>query len=1081
MQRKRILSALVAVMMILSMLPTFAFAATGITVTAANTEIYQGTTTAKVEIIVSENPGIAYLGFDVGYDSEKMTLASVETSSDVFASADFIAGDTSANPYSVLAANYTKNTSNNGKIITLNFNVNADCPAGTYAISLSAESMGAGAYTIDEDTIDMNLVSGSIKVSQKPITGVTFTDTEFTYDGTEKQITVKGTLPTGATVDYTANKGTDAGTYNATAVVKANGYEDLTLNAKMTIKPKNLTVSGLTAESKTYDGTTDAEVKGGTLSGKITGDDVDATFPTTGTFANANVGNNIAVSVADITLTGSKKGNYTLTQPTGLKANITKAPISVKANDITIIQGATIPALTYTITSGQLFGTDEITGAPATAANGTKLGAFDITKGTLAVSSNYNLTFTKGTLTVVDKTPQNITVSDITEKTYGDSSFVVAVTPDSTSQLTAFTFESSNTDVATVAADGTVTIKAAGETNITVKQAGNATYAAFTKTQKLVVKKVAITINADAKMKKVGAADPELTYQVVGELVNDDSITGSLARKPGEEIGQYDILIGTLAINNNYDITYNKAIFEIVDKTPQNITVSDITEKTYGDSSFVVTATPDTTSQLAEFTFESSNTDVAEIAADGTVTIKAAGETDITVKQAGNEEYAAFEKAQKLVVNKKAITITSINGDDKTSVLEGVLAEDTAVTLDYNKLNIEVTEAASETTSNVTFTNFALAGDKAANYTITTENVAAVMSNENIVAITITADNGTVTGAGKYIKGSSVIVTVTPNSGYNFSGWFVNDTSVSTETIYTFTADADTSLVAKFARRSSGGGGGSSYYTVKFDTDGGTTVSNQRIRRNAVAKAPEAPTKDGFTFEGWYTDKELTTAYDFDTKVTKSFTLYAKWNETRTEDDNKPGTSGHNCPSLKFSDLDITQWYHFDTDYVIENDIFRGTTETTFTPNGNITRAMMITVLYRAEGEPEVAGETTFEDIDENAYYANAVVWGQQNGIIKGYSETEYAPEQDILREQIAAIMHRYAQYKGYDVSVGENTNILSYGDFDSISEYAIPSMQWAVGSGMIKGRTESTLNPDAFATRVEIAAMLHRFIEANK
>ena len=141
----------------------------------------------------------------------------------------------------------------------------------------------------------------------------------------------------------------------------------------------------------------------------------------------------------------------------------------------------------------------------------------------------------------------------------------------------------------------------------------------------------------------------------------------------------------------------------------------------------------------------------------------------------------------------------------------------------------------------------------------------------------------------------------------------------------------------------------------------------------------------------------------------------------------------------------------------------------------------MITVLYRAEGEPEVTGETTFEDVDSGAYYAKAVVWGQQNGIIKGYSETEYAPEQDILREQIAAIMHRYAQYKGYDVAVGENTNILSYDDFDSISEYAIVSMQWAVGSGLIKGKSESTLNPLDNATRAEAAAILHRFIEANK
>ncbi len=317
-------------------------------------------------------------------------------------------------------------------------------------------------------------------------------------------------------------------------------------------------------------------------------------------------------------------------------------------------------------------------------------------------------------------------------------------------------------------------------------------------------------------------------------------------------------------------------------------------------------------------------------------------------------------------------------------------------------------------------------------------------------------------------------------SGYNFKGWFDEKTGgnkITTDTVF----DKDTTVYAQWNRKSSSGGGGISIYTVKFEANGGTAVASKTVTRNSKVAEPTAPIKDGFTFEGWYTDKELTSVYDFDTKVTKGFTLYAKWSKVPNQDDNKPGTSGHNCPSLKFSDLDITQWYHLDTDYVIENDIFRGTTETTFTPNGNITRAMMITVLYRAEGEPEVTGKATFEDIEEDAYYAKAVVWGQQNGIIKGYSDTEYAPKQDILREQIAAIMHRYAKYKGYDVSVGENTNILSYEDFDEISEYAIASMQWAVGSGMIKGRTESTLNPKDFATRVEIAAMLHRFIESNK
>ncbi len=271
------------------------------------------------------------------------------------------------------------------------------------------------------------------------------------------------------------------------------------------------------------------------------------------------------------------------------------------------------------------------------------------------------------------------------------------------------------------------------------------------------------------------------------------------------------------------------------------------------------------------------------------------------------------------------------------------------------------------------------------------------------------------------------------------------------------------------------GGGGTTRYTVKFDTDGGSSVASKTVARNSKVTEPTAPTKDGFTFEGWYTDEELTEKYDFDSKVTKNFTLFAKWDK---HDDDEPVTPDWKNP---FDDVASDDWFYGDVEYAVENGLFNGTTASTFAPNGIITRAMMVTVLYRAEGAPEVAGEATFTDIDENAYYAKAVVWGQQNGIIKGYSETEFAPDQNITREQIAAIIHRYAQYKRIDVSVGENTNILSYDDFDSISEYAIASMQYAVGAGLIKGKTEATLNPLDNATRAEIAAILHRFIEANK
>ena len=120
-----------------------------------------------------------------------------------------------------------------------------------------------------------------------------------------------------------------------------------------------------------------------------------------------------------------------------------------------------------------------------------------------------------------------------------------------------------------------------------------------------------------------------------------------------------------------------------------------------------------------------------------------------------------------------------------------------------------------------------------------------------------------------------------------------------------------------------------------------------------------------------------------------------------------------------------------------------------------------------------------FADIDMNMYYANAVIWAHQNGIVKGVTETEFAPHNNITREQIAAIMFRYAQYKGMDVITLEENHHYDYAD--EIMEYAVTAMKWAIGKGILKGRTERTINPADNATGVEIAAIIHRFIEVNK
>jgi hypothetical protein len=181
-----------------------------------------------------------------------------------------------------------------------------------------------------------------------------------------------------------------------------------------------------------------------------------------------------------------------------------------------------------------------------------------------------------------------------------------------------------------------------------------------------------------------------------------------------------------------------------------------------------------------------------------------------------------------------------------------------------------------------------------------------------------------------------------------------------------------------------------------------------------------------------------------------------------------------------FSDVAADDWFFESVNYAKENGLMSGVSSTEFAPEESVTRAMLVVVLHRLEGTPPPAKSSEFADVESGQWYTDGIAWAAEKGIVNGVEDDKFAPDAKITREQIAAIMHRYAVYKGYDVSVGESTNILSYDDFDKISEYAIAPVQWAVGSGLVKGKTASTLNPEDNATRAEIAVILHRFIEAN-
>lgn len=159
----------------------------------------------------------------------------------------------------------------------------------------------------------------------------------------------------------------------------------------------------------------------------------------------------------------------------------------------------------------------------------------------------------------------------------------------------------------------------------------------------------------------------------------------------------------------------------------------------------------------------------------------------------------------------------------------------------------------------------------------------------------------------------------------------------------------------------------------------------------------------------------------------------------------------------------------------VELGLFTGVTETEFAPNNSMTRAMLVQVLYRMQGSPE-AGGSTFTDVADSAWYAKAVAWASENGIVNG-SNGRFDPNGLLTREQLAAILWRYAQYEGRDVSVGENTNILSYDDAQDISSYAVPSMQWACGAGLLEG-SSGKLMPKSTTTRAQAATVLVRYLD---
>ena len=306
------------------------------------------------------------------------------------------------------------------------------------------------------------------------------------------------------------------------------------------------------------------------------------------------------------------------------------------------------------------------------------------------------------------------------------------------------------------------------------------------------------------------------------------------------------------------------------------------------------------------------------------------------------------------------------------------------------------------------------------------------------------------------------------SGSYSFDGWYTEKsggTKITTATIFS----ANTTVYAHWTY--TGGGGGSynppvTYYTLRFETGGGSDIPSVQGTYNTYIDLTQyVPTWRGHTFIGWYSERSLTNKVS-GVYLTKDMTVYALWRV-----DENPGTGAN-----PFTDVSEKDWFYGDVMFVYENGLMLGTSKTLFSPHGTATRGMMATILWRMEGSPAPKGKNSFTDVEAGKWYADAITWTAENGIFAGYGKDKFGPDDPITREQLAAIFYRYADYKGYDLTVKGNLD--KFKDADKITDYAKTAMQWAVGSGLVKGKSGNLLDPQGTATRAEIAAMLHRFIE---
>lgn len=512
------------------------------------------------------------------------------------------------------------------------------------------------------------------------------------------------------------------------------------------------------------------------------------------------------------------------------------------------------------------------------------------------------------------------------------------------------------------------------------------------------------------------------------------------------------------------------------------------------------------------------NTDVSKYCVDGKTALKQNNGTFVVGKLKKNENVVVAKADKKgdtqatvnnSITDKDAATATgetvapteAIKDDNQIDVT----TEENAITALKNASMITLKSDGTIVDKTVTIVKEAYLDVKVEEYTLgTTEDTYKISMDItpkcNLIATT-DKDNQTEENSVTFSKGNLMKVTAKTKVTVTLPSVFANKLvyiNHDNKELYTATADKDGKITFEtngfspftftltkpsgFDNGSSSGssGGGSSSsstykVTVATVSNGSAKASTSTAAKDATVTVTLSPDKGYKLDKITVTDasgKEIATTKKSDTSYTFTMPASAVTVKVAYVKDDAAVVE----PTTGFNDVADKDWFADAVKYVADKGMMNGTSKTTFGPNDSTTRGMIVTVLYRLENEPSAAA-ASFTDVVSGQYYTDAVAWANANGIVTGYGNGKFGPNDVVTREQLAAILYRYAQYKKYDVSVGEDTNILSYADAQSVSAYAIPAMQWAGGAGIVNG-SNGKLNPQNNATRAEVATMLMRYCE---